>query len=231
MPAQDRTLVPKLFGELATRYQSRPGGYTRVLRCGFRKGRPSFSPATDHSQQATMRPWRSLSTSTTRCRRCARGRCRRLTLVRCAAAMDGVTACRRHHGQGEGSEAARGLGRAQGKAVVLIALCIARSNSTAASNWSASLDAKSHRLLHRQNKLVQQLRGACSLQRDGHERRTCCCDSNGGRSRRLKHVCALGRLPLLADGTNSSVNFLGPCDPCGCGEVGSQRRRAKRGDP
>ena len=30
--------VDKLFGELAARYELRQGGYTRVLRCGWRKG-------------------------------------------------------------------------------------------------------------------------------------------------------------------------------------------------
>ena len=34
----DRSLVTKLFGELGPRYADRPGGYTRVLRCGFRPG-------------------------------------------------------------------------------------------------------------------------------------------------------------------------------------------------
>lgn len=30
--------VGKLFAELGPRYQERPGGYTRILRCGFRPG-------------------------------------------------------------------------------------------------------------------------------------------------------------------------------------------------
>ncbi len=30
--------VYKLFGELAPRYQSRPGGYTRIVKVGFRRG-------------------------------------------------------------------------------------------------------------------------------------------------------------------------------------------------
>ena len=34
----DRTQVQKLFGELAERYRERRGGYTRVLRAGFRYG-------------------------------------------------------------------------------------------------------------------------------------------------------------------------------------------------
>src|SRR5437773_10385118 len=35
---QDREVVGKLFETLAPRFQSRPGGYTRLLRLGFRKG-------------------------------------------------------------------------------------------------------------------------------------------------------------------------------------------------
>jgi large subunit ribosomal protein L17 len=35
---QDRDVVKKLFTELAPRFASRPGGYTRLLRVGFRRG-------------------------------------------------------------------------------------------------------------------------------------------------------------------------------------------------
>jgi large subunit ribosomal protein L17 len=35
---QDRDVVAKLFKELAPRYAGRPGGYTRLLRTGFRRG-------------------------------------------------------------------------------------------------------------------------------------------------------------------------------------------------
>ena len=35
---QDRDVVTKLFDTLAPRFESRPGGYTRLLRLGFRKG-------------------------------------------------------------------------------------------------------------------------------------------------------------------------------------------------
>ena len=35
---RDRDSVSKLFGELATRYKERPGGYLRILKCGFRAG-------------------------------------------------------------------------------------------------------------------------------------------------------------------------------------------------
>jgi large subunit ribosomal protein L17 len=35
---QDRVIVEKLFSTLAERYKSRPGGYARVMRAGFRHG-------------------------------------------------------------------------------------------------------------------------------------------------------------------------------------------------
>jgi large subunit ribosomal protein L17 len=35
---QDREVVSKLFDTLAPRFETRPGGYTRLLRLGFRKG-------------------------------------------------------------------------------------------------------------------------------------------------------------------------------------------------
>lgn len=35
---QDREVVTKLFDTLAPRFASRPGGYTRLMRIGFRKG-------------------------------------------------------------------------------------------------------------------------------------------------------------------------------------------------
>jgi len=35
---RDKDIVGKLFDELAPRYKARPGGYTRILKCGFRRG-------------------------------------------------------------------------------------------------------------------------------------------------------------------------------------------------
>jgi len=35
---RDRDVVGKLFSELGPRYEGRPGGYTRILKCGFRSG-------------------------------------------------------------------------------------------------------------------------------------------------------------------------------------------------
>jgi large subunit ribosomal protein L17 len=34
----DREAMKKLFGELSERFRDRPGGYTRIVRCGFRNG-------------------------------------------------------------------------------------------------------------------------------------------------------------------------------------------------
>ncbi len=35
---RDREMVTKLFNELGPRYTSRPGGYTRILKIGYRVG-------------------------------------------------------------------------------------------------------------------------------------------------------------------------------------------------
>ncbi len=35
---RDRDAVQKLFNELGPRYKARPGGYLRIMRCGFRAG-------------------------------------------------------------------------------------------------------------------------------------------------------------------------------------------------
>ncbi|MBS3895482.1 50S ribosomal protein L17 [Silanimonas sp.] len=35
---RDKEAVGKLFVELGPRYQARPGGYLRILKCGFRPG-------------------------------------------------------------------------------------------------------------------------------------------------------------------------------------------------
>src|ERR1043165_9501356 len=59
---RDRDSVVKLFGELGPRYQARPGGYTRILKMGFRVGdnapmalvelvdRPQVEESTDAEQ-------------------------------------------------------------------------------------------------------------------------------------------------------------------------------------
>jgi large subunit ribosomal protein L17 len=35
---RDKEVVGKLFSELGPRFEGRPGGYTRILKCGFRAG-------------------------------------------------------------------------------------------------------------------------------------------------------------------------------------------------
>jgi large subunit ribosomal protein L17 len=35
---RDRDVVTKLFAQLGPRYQKRPGGYLRILKCGYRPG-------------------------------------------------------------------------------------------------------------------------------------------------------------------------------------------------
>ena len=35
---RSRTIVKKIFDELAPRYRDRPGGYTRIMKIGFRHG-------------------------------------------------------------------------------------------------------------------------------------------------------------------------------------------------
>ena len=35
---RDKATVGKLFNELGPRYESRPGGYLRILKCGYRAG-------------------------------------------------------------------------------------------------------------------------------------------------------------------------------------------------
>lgn len=35
---RDRNTVTKLFNELGPRYRDRPGGYLRILKCGYRAG-------------------------------------------------------------------------------------------------------------------------------------------------------------------------------------------------
>jgi len=35
---RDKSTVGKLFNELGPRYKARPGGYTRIMKCGYRSG-------------------------------------------------------------------------------------------------------------------------------------------------------------------------------------------------
>lgn len=61
---RDREIVVKLFAEIGPRYATRPGGYLRILKCGFRVGdnapmafvelvdRPELSEAVEISDSA-----------------------------------------------------------------------------------------------------------------------------------------------------------------------------------
>jgi len=58
---RDREMVGKLFNELGIRYQERPGGYVRVLKCGIRAGDKATMaivelvdrPQSDEDEEAT----------------------------------------------------------------------------------------------------------------------------------------------------------------------------------
>ena len=62
---RDRDMVTKLFNELGPRYATRPGGYTRILKMGFRVGdnapmalvelvdRPEITEASGNEQAAS----------------------------------------------------------------------------------------------------------------------------------------------------------------------------------
>jgi len=58
---RDRDIVTKLFNELGPRYKARPGGYTRILKMGFRVGDNARWPSSSWSiarnpQRAKPRP-------------------------------------------------------------------------------------------------------------------------------------------------------------------------------
>ena len=58
---RDKDAVAKLFGELGPRYESRPGGYLRILKCGLRAGDSApmayvelvERPITEEAEEAT----------------------------------------------------------------------------------------------------------------------------------------------------------------------------------
>ncbi|TLU59964.1 50S ribosomal protein L17 [Thalassotalea litorea] len=62
---RDQEVVGILFSELGPRYQERPGGYTRILKCGYRTGdkapmayvelvdRPAVEEAVEETQEVS----------------------------------------------------------------------------------------------------------------------------------------------------------------------------------
>ncbi|MBP7205547.1 MAG: 50S ribosomal protein L17 [Candidatus Cloacimonetes bacterium] len=52
----DRTLVKKLFTEIAPAFAGRPGGYTRVLKAGFRRGDSAPMAIIQFVEESTVKP-------------------------------------------------------------------------------------------------------------------------------------------------------------------------------
>ena len=53
---RDKAAVAKLFNELGPRYKERPGGYLRILKCGFRAGDNATMAYVELVDRATENP-------------------------------------------------------------------------------------------------------------------------------------------------------------------------------
>lgn len=52
----DRTLVKKLFDEIAPAFEGRNGGYTRVVKAGFRRGDSAAMAIIQFVEESTIKP-------------------------------------------------------------------------------------------------------------------------------------------------------------------------------
>jgi large subunit ribosomal protein L17 len=105
---QNRDVVAKLFDTIAPRFEARPGGYTRILRLGFRRGDSAESRA-DRAGRQRVQPEREAEKAEKR-----QGRRPRASADGCARQP---TPARQGQAEGEEGPRARRIGsREEGQA-------------------------------------------------------------------------------------------------------------------